>query len=98
MRVKLGSVAFLTAAGSGYGIGLSDDGRSVEFLGDWRSLADLQPALDGPDPVYIEVDDWQVLAVDDELKLPLTHEALEERARFLRSALRQQDSSTTPAD
>ena len=31
MRVKLGSVAFLTAAGSGYGIGLDDTGRRVEF-------------------------------------------------------------------
>jgi hypothetical protein len=30
-----------------------------------------------------------VLAVDDELRLPLTHEAMEERARFVRSALKQ---------
>ncbi len=28
MRVKLGSVAFLKTAGSGYGIGLDDDAKS----------------------------------------------------------------------
>jgi hypothetical protein len=87
MRVKLGSVAFLKAAGSGYGIGLDDDGHRVEFLGDWRDLADLQAALDGPEPVYVEVEDWQVLAVDDELRLPLPAEAMAERAAFIRSAL-----------
>ena len=41
MCIKLGSVAFLKAAGGGYGIGLSDDGHRVEFLGDWRALAEL---------------------------------------------------------
>lgn len=87
MRIKVGSVAFLAAAGSGYGIGLSDDGHRVEFLGDWRDLADMQPALDGPEPVYLEVEDWRVLAVDDELRLPLPAEAMAERARFIRSAL-----------
>ena len=39
MHVKVGSVAFLRAAGSGYGIGLDDDGHRVEFLGEWRALA-----------------------------------------------------------
>jgi hypothetical protein len=90
MRVKVGSVAFLAAAGSGYGIGLDDDGHRIEFLGDWRELADLRPALGGPEPVYLEVDEWQVLAVDDELRLPLAKEAMAERARFIRSALDQQ--------
>lgn len=88
MRLKLGSVAFLAAAGSGYGIGLTDEGHRVEFIGDWRELADLQPALDGPEPVYLEVEDWQVLAVDDDLRLPLPREAMAERARFIRSALK----------
>lgn len=90
MRVKVGSVAFLRSAGSGYGIGLTDGGQRVEFLGDWRDLAQLQPALDGREPVYLEVEDWQVLAIDDELRLPLTREGLAERARFIRSGLNQQ--------
>ena len=87
MRIKVGSVAFLTAAGSGYGIGLTVDGHRVEFLGDWRDLADLQPALDVSEPVYLEVEDWQVLAIDDQLRLPMTREAMAERARFIRSGL-----------
>ena len=87
MRVKVGSVAFLRAAGSGYAIGLNDDGHRVEFLAEWRELADLQPAVDGPEPVYLEIEAWQVVAIDDDLQLPLTHEAMGERARFLRSAL-----------
>jgi hypothetical protein len=45
MRPKLGSIAFLKAAGSGYGIGLDDDGHLIEFLGDWRQLRDLEPRL-----------------------------------------------------
>jgi hypothetical protein len=87
MRVKLGSVVNLAAAGSGYGIGLDDDGHRVEFIGDWREMAGLQPAL-GIDPVYVEVENWQVLAIDDELRIPLTREIMSARTRFLRSALR----------
>jgi hypothetical protein len=90
LHVKVGSVAYLKAAGSGYGVGLTDDGHRVEFLGDWRDLADLQLALDGPESVYLDVEDWQVIAVDDELRLPLPAEAMAERARFLRSALNAQ--------
>jgi hypothetical protein len=89
MRVKVGSVAFLKAAGSGYGIGLDDDGHRVEFIGDWRTLAELDGALGSPDPVYLEIDDWQVVAIDDDLRLPLPREAMLERARFIRSALDQ---------
>jgi len=52
VRVKLGSVAFLKAAGGGYGIGLDDDGHLIEFLGDWRELIPVAmafhlPAADG---------------------------------------------------
>ena len=88
VRIKLGSVAFLAAAGSGYGIGLDEDGHRVEFLGDWRALVPLQAGLEAQEPTYVDVEPWQVLAVDDELRLPLTHDAMVERARFLRSALR----------
>ena len=87
MRIKLGSVAFLEAAGSGYGLGLDDRGHLVEFLGDWPALAELQSALHGPEAVYLEVDDGQVVAVDDELRMPLGHGVMAERARFLRSEL-----------
>lgn len=48
MRVKLGSIAFLEAAGSGYGIGLDDDGHLIEFIGDWRALGELEAGLGGP--------------------------------------------------
>lgn len=81
MMVKLGSVAYLKAANRGYGIGLDDDGHRIEFLGDRRKLA-LAPIGQ-----YIEVEDWQVLAVDDVLRLPLSRLAMAERAAFLRSAL-----------
>jgi hypothetical protein len=89
MRVKVGAMACLVAVGSACGIALDDDALRVEFIRDWRSLAELEPALEGPDPVYVEVDDWQVLAIDDELRLPLTREIMAERARPIRSALEQ---------
>lgn len=81
-------MAFLAAAGSGYGFGLDTDGHRVEFIGDWRALAAL-PDPAGPRPVYVEIEDWQVLAVDGDLRLPLSREAMAERARFLQSALDQ---------
>lgn len=89
MRVKLGSVAFLKAAGGGYGIGLDDDGHLVEFLGDWRELDALQDALVGPEAVYLEVEVWAIIAIDDQVRIPLTVEGMAERARFVRSALGQ---------
>ena len=87
MRVKIGSVAFLKAAGSGYAIGLSDDGHRVEFLGDWSAFAGLQAQLNDGEPVYVEVADWQVVVYDDELRIPMTSEGMAERAAFIRSAL-----------
>ena len=72
MRVKLGSVAFFKAAG--YGIGLDDDGHLIEFLGDWRELEALENALVGPEPVYLEVEDWAIIAIDDKVRIPLTPE------------------------
>jgi hypothetical protein len=87
VRVKVGSVAFLTAAASGYGIGLTDDGHLLEWIGPWDALAALRDALAGPEPVYLEVEDWQVLAVDEEVRLPLSRKAMAERARFVKAAL-----------
>lgn len=87
MRVKIGSVAFLKAAGSGYAIGLTDDGHRVEFLGDWSALAGLQERLDAGEATYVDIDDWQVIALDDDLRIPMTREGMEERAAFIRSAL-----------
>lgn len=82
MRVKVGSVAFLKAAGSGYGIGLDDDGHRIEFMGDWRALSQL--SLGGSEPVYADVDSWQVIAVDDELRVDLSRDAIG-RARRIRA-------------
>ena len=90
MRIKAGSVPFLKAAGSGFGIGLSDDGHRVEFIGDWRALAELEPELGRRDPVYLELEEWQLIAVDDDFRLPLSRPAMVERARFIRSALGQE--------
>ncbi len=94
MRVRVGSVAFLKAAGSGYGIGLDDDGHRVEFLGDWRELASLQAAIGSTRSVYVDLEDWQVLAVDDEFRLPLTREAMVERVAFLRSGIKGLEQDT----
>ena len=81
MKIRLGSVAYLRAANSGYGIGLDADGRRIEFLGDRKVLA-LAPL--GED---IDVEEWQVLAVDDELRLPLSRLAMAQRTAFVRAAL-----------
>ncbi len=91
VRVKVGSVAFLSAAGSGYGIGLDETGQRIEFIGDWRELAEVESRLaDGA--VYVEVESWQLIAVNDEVRLDLGDEAMGERATFLRSALARLDA------
>ena len=87
MRVKIGSVTYLKSANSGYGIGLDDDGHRVEFLADWTTLDERVRGLREYAPHYIEVEDWQVLAVDDELRTPLTRQVMAERAAFIRATL-----------
>jgi hypothetical protein len=87
MRVKLGSVGYLKAVNAGYAIGLDEDGHRIEFLGDRRVIA-LAPIGE-----WMEVQDGQVLAVDDELRLPLSRLAMDERDGFLRSVLSQQSDS-----
>jgi hypothetical protein len=84
------SVAFLKAAGSGYGIGLNDHGDRIEFIGDWRSLVDLRTAIASTgQPQAADVEVWQVLAVNGELKLPLSEAAMDERASFVTAAIHQ---------
>jgi hypothetical protein len=60
VRVKIGPDAFATS--DGYAIGTDDDGRSVEFMFEWG-------AMDGPEgapqPGYLEIADWAVIAVSD---------------------------------
>jgi hypothetical protein len=68
-------------------MGLDDDGHLIEFLGDWRDLSELQATLVSGEAVHVELEDWQILAVDDEVRLPLNPDALAERAAFVRSAL-----------
>lgn len=87
MRVKLGSVGYLKAADRGYAIGLDEDGRRVEFLGDRHVIA-LAPIGE-----WMQIEDSQVLAVDDQLRLPLSRLAMDERAAFLRSAWAEQSDS-----
>jgi hypothetical protein len=50
------------------------------WIAPWDALAALRDALAGPEPVYVQVEDWQVLAVDDEVRLPLSRQAMAERA------------------
>ena len=87
MRVKLGSVGYLKAANAGYAIGLDEEGHRIEFLGDRHVIA-LAPIGE-----WLEIQDWQVLAVDDVMRLPLSRLALDERAEFLRSVLAQEGDS-----
>ena len=90
MRVMVASVAFLKAVGMGYGIGLNDQGDRIEFIGDWRSLLDLRAVIESTGQRHAAtVEEWQVLAVNGEVKLPLSKAALAERATFVRAALRQ---------
>lgn len=89
MRINLGSVAYLRAAHSGYGIGLDDEGHRVEFLGDRHVLA--LATLGEP----IDVEEWQVLAIDEELRLPLTRLAMAQRTAFIRATRAEQERSQT---
>jgi hypothetical protein len=43
--------------------GISQDGRTVQFAGDWRPMRDLYLAVheDGRDDVVADVPDWAVL-------------------------------------
>lgn len=59
MRVKVGSDALATT--DGYGIGFDDNGHLVEFMADWVDL----DVPRSPEPVYLEVADWAVIAIDD---------------------------------
>ena len=88
------SVAFLTAAGTGYGIGLDDRGDRIEFIGDWRSLLALGETIESAGvPQAANLDEWQVLAVNGELRLPLSIDAMVERAAFVKSAFINSTSS-----
>lgn len=90
MRVIVASVAFLKAAGTGYAVGLNARGDRIEFIGDWRSLRGLRGSIESTgQPQAAIIDPWQVLAVNGEVRLPLSQEALAERASFVRGALRQ---------
>lgn len=75
MRVKVGSVAYLRAANGGYGIGLDREGHGVEFLGE-RDMVVLAEVGES-----IEVENGQVLAVDGELRLPLSRLAMAQPGR-----------------
>jgi hypothetical protein len=43
-------------------------GHRVEFMGEWSVLSGLKGALDAGEPVYADLEDWQVLAVDGEVR------------------------------
>ena len=37
--------------------------------------------------MYLDVDDWAVISIDDQPRIPLTREGMVERARFVKAAL-----------
>jgi hypothetical protein len=79
--------AELPLAGSGYGIGIDDEGHRVEFIAAWPDLDALRPMLEQhAEPVYVEVEPSQVLTGDGEICLPHPDQ-LRERAAFVRAAL-----------
>jgi hypothetical protein len=86
LRVKVGSVAFLATAGSNYGIGLDDAGRRIEFICDWRALAELESRMANV-VVYVYLERWQVIGVNEDIRVDLGRQAMAERAAFLRSVL-----------
>ena len=47
----------------------------------------LRPALADRKPTYLDVEDWAVIAVDDQPRIPLTREGMIERARFVKAGL-----------
>jgi len=88
VRVKVGSIAFLAAAGTGYGIGLDDTGRRIEFIGDWSALSTIQGRLQ-TGALSVEVETWQIIAVNEEIELDVRRPAMVERAAFLQSVVAQ---------
>jgi hypothetical protein len=79
MQVKVGTVAFLEAAGVGYLVGLDDDGHRVEALPEWSALADLRESARAGDAVHVHVQDWQVLSIDGAVHLPRDEAAIRRR-------------------
>lgn len=87
MRVKVATTTFLKAAGAAFGIGLDDEGHRVEFMGDRRMMHALAESIADGETVYADVESWQVIAVDGELRVDLSPAAMAERGEFVRSSL-----------
>jgi hypothetical protein len=73
---------FDEAAQSGYGIGQDEDGHVIKFTADWENLRS------APTGEYPGVEDWQLLTVEDEVRVALNRVAMTARAAFLRETLR----------
>jgi hypothetical protein len=64
MRVQVYRVSIPALSSIGYGDGLTEDERRVQFVGDHGSMRELGRALpNATEPVYADVEDWQVLEV-----------------------------------
>ena len=62
MRVQVQRVHIPALSTVGYGEGLDPQDRRVTFLGDHRPMRELGRALpDAMEPVYAEVEAWQIL-------------------------------------
>lgn len=93
MRVIVSTAVHLDGVGVGYGIGLSDLGDRIEFIGDWRDVRLLREAIQtgGPQPAQLE--EWQIIAVNGVVNHPLSREAMAARASFVVAAIRAPESS-----
>jgi hypothetical protein len=61
MRIQVQRVYIPALSTVGYGEGLDQEERRVTFLGDHRPMRELGQALPyATEPVYAEVDDWQI--------------------------------------
>ena len=50
----------------GYGVGVDEDGRRVQFVGDHHPLRQLGETLAvATEPIEVEVTDWQVLSIEE---------------------------------
>lgn len=83
MFVRLGFAAYVDAVDVGYGVGSDPEGHRVEFTGPWADLERLQARLDAGERVELDVEDWQIVAVDGETRPGQTLAAMAERAALL---------------
>ncbi len=88
MKVTVATAVRLDDIGVGYGIGLTEAGDKVEFIGDWRDMQLLRQAIELAGPQPAEVEHWQVLMINGAANYPLPRAAMAARASFMTEVVR----------